>query len=257
LLAGPDDTVEKIKEIVGPNFVEQSYDLMLGSLFANFEGYINSKLGPRADRVFSFGPNSGDGPIVVDKTARMISRLGLCGMTIDHYYEPNKPDAPISMSRALPKEIDSLPQTVPTYVYLQNLPRLVNRAVFYENDERGQALELVGCARFKIPRLGYILAKQLSQPPESALKNSDFLHLDETGFVECKARTKALCDHISSGRFCPFYDSISVPWPSLELFLNEDSTIVGVPEHENLQGPLSRFLMNGVDKKGWKGKLTI
>ncbi len=252
LLSGPDDTVERIKEIVAPNFVQQSYDMMVGSLFSSFEAYITGKLGPRINRVFSFGPNAGDGPSLIDKTARMISRLGLFGLTIDHYYEPGKPDDPIDMSRALPKEIESLPQSIPTYVYLQNIPRLASRAVFCENDERGQAQELVGCARFGIPRLGYVLTKNLSQPPESALKNSEFLHVAEAGSVECKAWTKALCDHVSSGRFCPFYDSISVPWASLELFLSEDSTVVGVPDHENLVHPLSRFLENGVNKKSWK-----
>lgn len=228
---------------------------MLGNMFANFEGYIESKLGPISDRVFSFGPYSDGGLTVIDNTARMISRLGLCGMTLTHYYEPNKPDVPLKMSSALPKELEApIQQTVPMYVYLQNIPRLANRAVFYENDERGQALELVGCARFQIPRLGYILANKLTAPPESALKNSDFLHLDAEGYAECKARTRALCDHINSGSFCPFYDSVSVPWASLELFLNENSTIVGVPNQESLLEPLTRFLKNGVEKKGWKGK---
>ena len=246
-----DDIVEKIKDLLGPSLLDQAYDLMFGNLIDSFEPFIANRLGPKSGRIFSFGPNSMDGPNVIDKTARMISRLGLFGLTIDHYYEPNRPDSPLPIGNALPKEILSLQTNFPSYVYLRNMPRIASRGIFYENDERGQAIELLGCAKFGIPRLGYIVHQKLNEPESSSLKNSDFLHLDSSGFTECKAWTKSLCDHINSGYFCPFYDSISIPWNSLELFLNEDCTIVAVPDHESLQEPLRRFIQHGVSKKSW------
>ena len=48
--------------------------------------------------------------------------------------------------------------------------------------------------------------------------------------------------------FCPFFDAENVPWASLELFLNQNSTAVAVESLGNLVNPLTMFLKHGVDK---------
>ena len=63
-----DDIVEKIKDLLGPSLLDQAYDLMFGNLIDSFEPFIANRLGPKSGRIFSFGPNSMDGPNVIDKT---------------------------------------------------------------------------------------------------------------------------------------------------------------------------------------------
>jgi hypothetical protein len=61
---------------------------------------------------------------------------------------------------------------------------------------------------------------------------------------------KTLCPHRSSSedRFCPFYDSINMPWFSLQLFLTKENTLVATNDVDDLGDVIKGFLTSGARK---------
>jgi hypothetical protein len=166
-----------------------------------------------------------------------VAAYGYGAMTGFGYYQAGKPGTFHDLQKILPEPVKRLIRIIPAYTYLHELPRLSSKAVFYQNEERGQAHELLGCFEHKIPSLGFIVSPRIKG------KNNSTYLANNGRWTECVAYDKSFCSHeMSPDRFCPFYDQVQIPWTSLELFLTKENMLVAVNDLDDIDYPLEQFL---------------
>ena len=191
-------------------------------IVSNFHELLaNAKIGPLEVRHGVFGPYpENEDRRVINWVAKRLSSLGVAALTGDGYYLPGDPDTLHPLDEISPPIIRELfrDPRIPEYKYFYIFPRLVSKAAFYMNDERGQTHELMGCYEAMIPFVGFIIHDEISRGDE---QDCGYLRR-RNGYVECVVPEKALCSGKMPRRpFCPFYDSIHVSWLAKQLFLEK------------------------------------
>jgi len=187
-------------------------------LISAFNKVLNIRIGPRETRIGVFGPYPKGGKKVIQSVAQVVSKLGYNAFTGNGVYRKNNPNDLIEINDILPAHVQKVRKRIPDRILFHEFPRLVSKAIFFENDERGQYEELRGCMEYEVPALGFIRHRKILSS-----KKCNFL-LDRRIFSECGAPEPALCPHESNkSKFCPFYDSIDIPWFSKEILLAKEN----------------------------------
>lgn len=215
-------------------FREKVFDLVT----AFQEELAQHKIGPKNIRIGVFGPYPAEGRMVIEWIAKRLSELGFAPITGMGYYLPNDPNELHDISELNPpviREIFTVGATT-RFQYYYLFPRLVSKAVFYMNDERGQTHELRGCYESFIPFVGFIIHNEISKGEQDC----GYL-VNKNGYFECVVPDVALCSGLMPKRpFCPFHDSIDLCFLSQELFLKRrrkyrENRLVAVTNLPNLE----------------------
>lgn len=198
----------------------------------------DKKCGPKERRIGVFGPYPNGGREIIDSTAKMVCELGFIAITADGFYLPNQCDIFHNIDEIMPSPIHKVKSMLPGRIFFHHFPRLVEKAIFYENDERGQVAELYGCHAFYIPCLGFIIHDKFWNE-----NNCIFLSFKDVYSI-CETVSEELCYHDLLRPFCPFYESINIPWFSKELFLTDENQLVATKNLEDLKPALEEFVSN-------------
>jgi hypothetical protein len=234
------DEIREITEMLRehiPQAVPKVHRALLKMAFQGVEPTLETKIGPKTNRIWVFGPYPNGGREILQKVAKKVAKFGYSALTGFGFYSEGKPEKFYPLSAVLPPPVLSVIKIIPSYTYLHELPLLGAMAVFYQNQERAQVHELIGCYDYRIPSFGFIIHPKIRQS-----NNSAYL-ADHGTWVECSAYDKSLCGHlIFPERFCPFFDSVRMPWTSLQLFLEKNNRMVAVTELKHIDKPLESFL---------------
>ncbi len=204
---------------------------------------LSSTVGPIDRRVGVFGPYPREGTDVILTVAQLVSELGYNAITGLGTYRQNDPTNLLSFMDFFPSHTRKIKSVIPDRILFHELPRLTSKAIFYENDERGQFVELSACSEYKIPALGFIRDEQISKKTRC-----NFL-LDNDVFSECAVKDTALCLHDSDSPFCPFYDSVDIPWFSKEILISKENgnRLVAVKRISTLRKIVEDFLKTPIE----------
>lgn len=238
-LSDDTDFLKKLlRELLGP-FMEKVLQIVVGF----HEVLASTKIGTIKIRHGVFGPYPEDHDReVIHWVARKLSSLGVAALTGDGYYLPNHPETLNPLDEISPpiiREIFRDPR-IPEYKYYYIFPKLVSKAAFFMNDERGQTHELMGCHEAMIPFVGFIIHEEITRGEEDC----GYLR-KKNGYVECVVPETALCSGRMPRRpFCPFYDSINISWLAKQLFLEKrggrrQNRLVAAQRLEDLEEMLS------------------
>lgn len=215
---------------IGSRFMEISIAVM--NLMAD------KKFGPKTRRIGVFGPYPDGGKEIIESVAKIVCESGLVAVTADGIFSPNQGIVFHNINEIMPIPVRKVRSLLPGRIFFYHFPRLVEKAIFFENDERGQVAELYGCHAFNIPCLGFIIHEKLWND-----NNCVFLEFKDVYSI-CEAINEELCYHEVLGLFCPFYDSINIPWFSKELFLTEENQLVATKNLEDLKIAINEFISN-------------
>jgi hypothetical protein len=237
------DVTQTLRGIL-PWAVDRVHKALLETAFGMLEPILAENVGPKETRVLVFGPYAKEGQGILRVVAQKVASLGYGALTGFGYCSAEEPQKFRALDEILPKTVLELREIIPSYTYLHEFPRLGSKAVFYQNQERAQVHELIGCCEYEIPALGFIVHNRIAGRTNST-------YLAYAGRMsQCVAYDKSFCGHEKfPGRFCPFFDSIPMPWATLQLFLTKANSIIAVKALADLDVPLRGFLQNGVSKR--------
>lgn len=242
----PSDEIEKLRRYFRKCWAEVIIVIM--DLVAEIhEQNAKQKIGPKDIRIGVFGPYPGTYKQIVMQVARYISELGFASITGEGFYLPNSPMVFHDIKEISPEVVTDIfkhPE-VPQYNYYYVLPRLVKKALFLMNDERGQTIELIGCFDAFIPVLGFIVHDTVTYG------DKDCVYL----FKEHEISLCGTANHLSclgnalQRPCCPFYDSIDIPWLSKQLFLRRpENHLIGVKRVEDIEPILKNFVTSDLSR---------
>jgi len=217
--ADQDERLRSLAENLLPPFIDRIFDLVT----AYHEELAKQRIGPRDVRIGVFGPDPADRRMVTDWVAKKISEFGLCSITGAGYYLPKAPDDLQDISEISPPIVKDIFRTKAAHQYQYDylFPRMVSKAVFYMNDEKGQIHQLRGCYESHIPLVGFIVHNILS----AGIRDCSHLRKRD-GYFECVVPDLSLCSAFMPKKpFCPFYDSIDLSYSSKEIFLKKRGKI--------------------------------
>ena len=239
----PNDETDEEKEILKKlleNLLGPVFDKVLRIISGFHENLARTKIGSIAIRHGVFGPYpENHDRTVIHWVAKKLSSLGVAALTGDGYYLPNDPDTLHSLGDISPPIIRELfrgSPRIPEYKYFYIFPRLVSKAAFYMNDERGQTHELRGCYEARIPFVGFIIHEEITRGE----RDCGYLRR-RNGYVECVVPDIEFCSGAMPRRpFCPFYDSIDISWLTKQLFLEKrggyrQNRLIAVQRLEDLE----------------------
>ena len=198
----------------------------------------DKKCGPKERRIGVFGPYPNGGRKIIDNVAKILCEFGFVSITADGFYLPNNCDVFYNINEIMNNPVHMIKNLLPGHIFFYHFPRLVEKAIFFENDERGQVIELNGCHDHNIPCLGFILHKKFFNH-----NNCIFLKL-KNGYSLCDATSKQLCYHKGLPMFCPFYDSINIPWFTKQIFFTDENHLVATENLEDLKPAIKEFISN-------------
>ncbi|MFQ6056239.1 MAG: hypothetical protein ACE5J9_07980 [Methanosarcinales archaeon] len=122
----------------------------------------SKKIGSKESRVGVFGPYPEGGEKVIMKVAKMVSELKFAAITGRGFFLPRQPKVFHSIRELIPPYAHKARKVIPDHIIFHEFPRLVSKGIFFENEERGQLVELQGCLAYEIPVLGFIRHKTIS-----------------------------------------------------------------------------------------------
>jgi len=211
--------------------IDSLFDLIIMALHPIFERAIS----PRSARIGVFGPYIENGHDVIRNIMKHLASRGFCGVTGIYYLRPSD-DEPRRISGIMPPVVrDLINKLVPTHRWLHEFPRLVAKSVVYLTHLRGQGNEVEGCSDFGIPMLGFILTDEIKRE-----RNVCNYLIDRENYTECICPDAELCNRVVEA-FCPFYDSVHVPWSIKKLFLNSDR-LIAAKNIDDLKPVIDEFI---------------
>jgi len=241
------DEVKKLRRFFEKCWPEAIKKVM--KIIISFHEFLaKQKIGHRKIRIGVFGPYPGMGKKIILQVARYVSDLGFAAITGDGYYLPHDSTNFHDIKEISPPVITQLFEhpEVPQYLYYSILPRLVAKAIFLMNDERGQTIELIGCFDAGIPVLGFITHDIIKYG------DRDCVYLSRTE----KISACVVHDHLSclgncrKRPRCPFYDSINISWLNKQLFLRrKDHHLIAVRRVQDLEPALVNFIVEGSSRE--------
>lgn len=86
--------------------------------------------------------------------------------------------------------------------------------------------------------LGFIISKDVHSIPKKAC---NYLTVQKT-YVECVCPSKEFCFHEVLDVFCPFYETVNVPWDIKQLFLTRRNPLLAIARLSDLEQILKNFL---------------
>jgi len=241
------DEIEELRR-----FVDECWPVILEkmiNIIAVFqEDLAKQNIGPRKSRIGAFGPYPGINKEIIMEVARYVSDFGFASITGDGFYLPNNESDFHDIKEISHPAIIELfnLEDVPQYNYYRVLPRLVQKAIFLMNEERGQTVELIGCFEERIPVLGFIVHNI------TTYGDLDCIYLSKKGEISsCTVRDHLSCPGIALKRpRCPFYDSIDIPWLFKELFLRRKANaLIAVKRVQDLRPVIKNFIVKGMPRE--------
>jgi len=211
--------------------------VLLNSAILTMDLIANKKISRKENRVGVFGPYSAYGKKIIEQVSEKMSKLGYGVITGEFFLLPNKPKEKRKIEEIMPSAVHTIKKIVPSYLFYQNFPRLVNKAIFYHNTERTQADELRGCFQHKIPSLLFITYSKIRERKN----NCPFLFISKT-HSECFVPEKDLCPYERFPVSCPFYDFINIPWATKELLMTEENAMIVTKNLDDLMPTLEKFI---------------
>lgn len=224
--------------------IEKVMDVITGY----HEDLANQRIGPRKRRVGVFGPYPGVNKEIIIRLARKISSMGFAAITGEGFYLNDNPSSLHDLEEISPPNIKALFEhpDIPQYHYYRILPRLVSKAFFLMNDERGQTIELIGCFDAGIPVLGFIIHDNITNG------DRDCVYLQKKGDIS----TCTVPDHLSclgnarQRPWCPFYDSVNISWLTKQLFLRrKEHHLVAVRRIQDLKPIVNIFVSQVIERE--------
>ncbi len=206
------DNEDTLKKLIEPT-IDTFYRALCLPLIGAMRLVLDKQLGPKSSRIGVFGPYPKGGTQVILKVAQMVSEMGFNVVTGLGAYEKNRPDRLFALMDYFPNHAKKVKKIIPDRVLFHEITRLVSKAVFFENDERGQYEELKGCLNYKVPSLGFVRHSKILGVP-----SCEYL-VDKKTYTECMVAEASLCTHETGNHYCPFYDAIDVPWFTKEILL--------------------------------------
>lgn len=149
------DNADTLKKLIDPT-IDTFYRAACLPLIGAMGLMLDKQLGPRSSRIGVFGPYPKEGTQVILKVAQMVSEMRFNAVTGLGAYEKNRPDRLFALMDYFPNHAKKVKKIIPDRVLFHEITRLVSKAVFFENDERGQYEELKGCLDYKVPSLGFV-----------------------------------------------------------------------------------------------------
>ena len=196
----------------------------------------DKNFGPKEKRIGVFGPYPNGGREIIDKVAKMVCSCNFIAITADGFYLPEDCGVLQNINEIINLPVRGIQELLPGHIFFRHFPRIVDKAIFFENDERGQVTELYGCHDYNIPCLGFIIHEKLRNKT-----NCLFLRR-KRDYSICDATSEQLCYHNFQNIFCPFYDSINIPWFSKQLFFENENQLIAVKKLENLRPAIEEFI---------------
>jgi len=233
-LAEPD--LQSLRNLIPPS-VGLFWKTIIEPVILVMEALARIKMGTKENRIGVFGPYLGGDREMIMRVAKMVSELNFAAVTGEGFFLPREPKVFHSIRELIPPYAQKARRAIPSHVFFHEFPRLVSKGIFFENDERGQFVELQGCSEYEIPVLGFIIHRTIS-----GSKNCNFLTVKNT-YSECEVTDKEFCLHQTRPEFfCPFYDSINIPWFSKELFMTKENRLIALKRIIALRKILKEFL---------------
>jgi hypothetical protein len=209
------DELDPLKGLIHPTLYHFWQGMAHPVLLAT-NAYLNLHIGVKSTRIGVFGPYPDEGTDVVLKVAQMVAEQGFNAITGLGTYTRDNPNELVGLLDNLPTHLRKARKVIPDRVLFHELAQLVSKAIFFENDERGQYEELTGCCEYKVSSLAFIRHRKIF-----SRSHCEFLE-DKESYTECSVSEPTLCPHMSKNHFCPFYDSINLPWFSKEILLSRE-----------------------------------
>jgi len=202
------------------------------------------KVGPKDNRYGVFGPYTDKEKPVIDYILKLVASQGRAAITGEGYYLPDDPVTFHKIEEIRPEEAWTFfEKLLPMYQYLLHLPRITKKSIFDMNEERAQAVELIGCHNYGVPALGFIIHPEISRGRDKTNPDCEYLVVNKT-YAECVAPASTYCPYHKPARpFCPFYNSVDIPYTYKQLFLDsETNRLIAVRKLEDLEEPVIEFL---------------
>ncbi len=232
--------VDSLKSLIEPSLNDFQKAVRL-ALVDSMSVLLDKHIGPKNSRIGVFGPNHMNGMDVTLRVAQMVSKLGYNAITEAGTLKKNCPDQFIDLKKFLPANVKKISAVIPDQALFLEMTRLLRKAVFFENEERGQYCLLRACSKSKISTMGFIVHSQISNNDKCA-----FL-IDRRSFAECGVAEPSLCPRLYTNGFCPFYDSVYIPWFSKEILLSKSSgnRLIAVRDESILEQMVTEFVLDG------------
>jgi hypothetical protein len=229
--------VDSLRGLISPS-LDHFWKAACIPLMGALDVFLDKSLGPKSTRIGVFGPYPKGGSQIILSVAKIVSELGYNAVTGLGTFAKNNPNNLVGLMDAVPNHAKKIRSAIPDRVVFHELPRLVSKAVIFENDERGQYEELSGCFEHKTPSLGFIRHRIISKSG-----NCEFL-VDKGPFAECYVSEPTLCARQSKNGFCPFCDSVDIPWFTKEMLLAKDhgNRLIAVKSIGTLRTVIKGFL---------------
>jgi len=215
--------------------VSVGFDFLFDLAILALKPTFSKRVAPTDLRIGVFGPYVERGPEVIESIMKYLSSKGLGAVTGKYYVRPN--DLRLRLVRRLyPRAIRYLASDlVPTHKWLHEFPRLVSKSIVYLTMMRAQGNEIEGCSDYRIPMLGFILSDEISRE-----RNVCNYLVEKDTYAECVCPDWKLCDRVVKP-FCPFYESVHVPWSIKKLFLDSDR-LIAARNLEDLKPVIDEFV---------------
>jgi hypothetical protein len=232
--------INSLKSLIDPS-IDNFRKAVCLALIVRIRVILDKEIGPKNSRIGVFGPNPHEDGNVTPRVAKIISEIGYNAITEVGIFRKNSPEQAVNIKDYLPNNFKKISNVVPDQILSYELTHLVHKAVVFENEERGQYYLLKGCFKSKTPTLGLILHNKISNDNQCA-----FL-IDKATFTECGVTEPSMCPRLFKNGFCPFYDSIYVPWFNKEILLSKKSRnrLIAAKDVPDLKKTLQEFLSNG------------
>jgi len=198
--------------------------------------HLFNPISPRKNRIGVFGPYINNGPEIIQDIMKFLSSKGFCAITGEYYLRPKTQNFK-KVNELCPDFLRTLKdETVPPHKWLHELPRLVSKSIVYLTNLRGQGNEIEGCGDYDIPMLGFILTDEITRE-----RNVCHYLMVEERYSRCTCPSPEFCDRIVKP-FCPFYDSVHIPWSIKRLFLSSNNMLIAVKSLEDLKPLIDKFV---------------
>lgn len=238
-MISPSEMERILRKVLEPNILGIVYDHFIEPSIGWVCSLADQKIGPRETRIGVFGPYPEGGEKIINEIAKIVSKHGSAAITGKGFYIANEPGRFHVIDEIMPQMIGKIKLLVGDRRFFYHFPRLVNKAIFNMHIERTQVVELQGCYDFKIPMMGFIRHEDIGHQKKN---KCNFLTV-KNSYSECIVPSRDLCIHEVIPRlFCPFYDSVDIPWSSKQLFLTEENRLVAIEKMSAIETILKEFI---------------